>query len=138
MSYLLDTNVVSELRKPEHRGDVNVRTWAGSRAPADLYLSVVTIMEIEIGIGRLHRRDPLQAGLLQVWLEERVLEVFAGRILPLDLAVARRAAHLHIPDPSPERDAMIAATATVHGLTVVTRNTADFEGLGVALINPWH
>ncbi|MGP5290077.1 type II toxin-antitoxin system VapC family toxin [Brachybacterium tyrofermentans] len=137
MSYLLDTNVVSELRKPEHKADPMVRSWVASRAPSDLYLSVLTIMEIEIGIGRLARRDPAQAGRLQTWLEDDLLKVFASRILSMDLAVARRAARLHVPDPSPERDAMIAATAAVHALTVVTRNVKDFEQLDVALIDPW-
>lgn len=137
MSYLLDTNVVSELRKPENRADPMVRSWVASRAPSDLYLSVLTIMEIEIEIGRLARRDSVQAGRLQAWLDDDLLEVFAGRILPMDLAVARRTAQLHVPDPSPERDAMIAATAAVHGLTVVTRNVKDFETLNVAVIDPW-
>lgn len=137
MSYLLDTNVVSELRKPEKRADSRVRSWIAARDPLDLYLSVLTIMEIEIGIGRLNRRDSVQAGLLQAWLEDNLLKVFSGRILPMDLAVARRTARLHVPDPSPERDAIIAATAAVHGLTVVTRNVKDFELLDVAIIDPW-
>ncbi|WP_236713578.1 type II toxin-antitoxin system VapC family toxin [Rathayibacter tanaceti] len=128
---------MSELRKPEHRADPGVRAWIASRAPSDLHLSVLTIMEIEIGIGRLGRRDSLQAARLRAWLNDVVLTVFAGRILPLDLAVARRAAQLHVPDPRPERDAMIAATASVHGLTVVTRNVKDFDPLHVAIIDPW-
>lgn len=132
MSYLLDTNVVSELRKPEHRADPMVCSWVASRAPSDLYLSVLTIMEIEIGIGRLGRRDSSQAGRLQAWLNDDVLKVFAGRILSVDLAVARRAATQHVPDPSPERNAIIAATAAVHGLTVVTRNVKDLGLLDVA------
>ena len=137
MSYLLDTNVVSELRKSEHRADPSVRSWVASRAPSDLYLSVLTVMEIEIGIGRLGRRDSVQAGRLQTWLDDTLLKAFAGRILAINLAVARRAAQLHVPDLSPERDAMIAATAAVHGLTVVTRNVRDFEQLDVAIIDPW-
>ncbi len=137
MSYLLDTNVVSELRKSEKRADSRVRSWIAARDPSDLYLSVLTIMEIEIGIGRLNRRDSVQAGFLQAWLEDNLLKVFSGRILPMDLAVARRTARLHVPDPSPERDAIIAATAAVHGLTVVTRNVKDFESLDVAIIDPW-
>ena len=137
MSYLLVTNVVSELRKSEKRADSRVRSWIAARDPSDLYLSVLTIMEIEIGIGRLNRRDSVQAGFLQAWLEDNLLKVFSGRILPMDLAVARRTARLHVPDPSPERDAIIAATAAVHGLTVVTRNVKDFESLDVAIIDPW-
>lgn len=137
MSYLLDTNVISELRKPESRANADVRAWAADRAPSDLHLSVVTIMEIEIGIARLARRDARQAARLQSWLDDDLLPVFSGRILPMDLAVARRAARMHVPDPRPERDALIAATAAVHGLTVVTRNGKDFESLGSAIVDPW-
>ncbi|MCL8250451.1 type II toxin-antitoxin system VapC family toxin [Aeromicrobium fastidiosum] len=137
MSFLLDTNVVSELRKSPGRVDARVRAWVASRDVSSLHLSAITIMEIEIGIGRLARRDQIQADRLRTWLDDAVLAAFAGRILPVDLAVARRVARLHVPDPRPERDAMIAATATVHGLTVVTRNVADFESLDVALVDPW-
>lgn len=138
MSYLLDTNVVSELRKPAPRADQAVRSWAGAREPSELYLSAVTILEIEVGIARLSRRDQGQAARLRVWLEEEVLDLFSGRILSIGVAEVRRAAWLHVPDPRPERDALIAATAAVHDLTVVTRNVADFAPLGVAVINPWH
>lgn len=137
MSYLLDTNVVSELRKSQSRADQAVRSWVAARVSTDLHLSVVTILEIELGIARLSRRSPAQADRLQTWLEDDVLEVFGGRILPVDVLVARRAARLHVPDPRPERDALIAATAVVHGLTVVTRNVADCEPMGVAVIDPW-
>ncbi|RLP09682.1 type II toxin-antitoxin system VapC family toxin [Propionibacterium australiense] len=137
MSFLLDTNVVSELRKPARRADPHVRSWVASRRPSDLYLSVITILEVERGIASLDRRDHIQAQRLQSWLDEQLLDAFAGRILPIDLAAARRAARLHVPDPRPERDALIAATATVNGLTVVTRNTRDFAVLGVAVVNPW-
>ncbi len=137
MSHLLDTNVISELRKPERRADPKVREWVSSRRPSDLYLSVITVLEVEVGIGRLARHDRAQADLLQTWLDDELLDVFAGRILPVDVPVARRAARLHVPDPRPERDALIAATAAVHGLTVVTRNTKDFDHLDVAIINPW-
>lgn len=137
MSHLLDTNVISELRKPERRADVGVRAWVAARVSSDLYLSVITVLEVEIGIRRLARRDPAQAGRLQTWLDEGLLDAFAGRILPVDVPVARRAARLHVPDPRPERDALIAATAAVHGLTVVTRNIKDFESLDVAVVDPW-
>lgn len=137
MSFLLDTNVISELRKPPRTADSNVRSWTAAHRPTDLFLSVITVLEIEIGIGRLERRDFAQAQRLSAWLEDRVLPDFAGRVLPVDLAVARRAAHMHIPDPRPERDVLIAATAVVHGLTVVTRNITDFAALGVPLVNPW-
>lgn len=137
MSHLLDTNVISELRKPERRADVGVRSWVAARALADLYLSTITVLEVEVGIGRIARRDPAQGARLQAWLDEELLDTFAGRILPVDVPVARRAARLHVPDPRPERDALIAATAAVHGLAVVTRNAKDFEPLDVAVINPW-
>lgn len=137
MSHLLDTNVISELRKPKRKADDGVRAWVGARAPSDLYLSAITVLEVEVGIGRLARRDPVQAGRLQTWLDEELLDAFAGRVLPVDVPVARRAARLHVPDPRPERDALIAATAAVHGLAVVTRNAKDFESLDVAVINPW-
>lgn len=137
MSYLLDTNVVSELRKSEARADRGVRQWVAARRPSDLHLSVITVLEIELGIIRLGRRDVRQAERLQVWLDEDLLSVFDGRILPIDVPVVRRAAQLHVPDPRPERDALIGATAIVSGLTVVTRSVADFAQMGASLINPW-
>ena len=137
MSYLLDTNVVSELRKPRARADRAVRAWVGAREASDLYLSAVTILELEVGIARLSRRDAAQAARLTLWLEDEVLDVFSGRIMAIGVAEVRRAAWLHVPDPRPERDALIAATAAVHGLTIVTRNVSDFIPMGVPLINPW-
>lgn len=137
MSYLLDTNVISELRKSERRADASVRAWVAGRATSDLYVSVITLLEVEVGIGRLTRRDSVQAERLQRWFDEELLDAFAGRVLPVDVSVARRAARLHVPDPRPERDALIAATAAVHGFAVVTRNVKDFETLDVAVINPW-
>ncbi|TLG13961.1 type II toxin-antitoxin system VapC family toxin [Nocardia cyriacigeorgica] len=137
MTYLLDTNVISELRKSPRVADPSVRAWVAARRPSELYLSVITVMEIEIGIGRVERRDSVQGKRLRSWLEDEVLDVFAGRILDLDLASARRAAQSHVPDPRPERDTMIAAIASEHGMTVVTRNTKDFSLLGVPTIDPW-
>lgn len=137
MSWLLDTNVVSELRKSSRRGDPAVRAWIGSQHPFELHLSSITVLEIELGIRRIARRDPDQAVRLQRWLDEDLLEVFSGRVLPIDAAVARRAARMHVPDPRPERDALIAATAAVHGFTVVTRNVRDFRELGVPVVDPW-
>lgn len=137
MSYLLDTNVISELRKPKDRADARVRAWIASRTASDLFLSAITILEIEIGINQAARRDDAQAKRLQTWLDDAVLDAFAGRILAVDTAVARRCARMHVPDPRPERDALIAATASVHGFTVVTRNVKDFEPLDVAVLNPW-
>ena len=102
-----------------------------------LYMSVISIMELEVGTLSLNRRDPQQAAILRAWLDLRVLRAFAGRLLPVTLAVAQRCARLHVPDPQPERDALIAATALVHGMTVVTRNVTDFQPSGVPVINPW-
>lgn len=137
MSYLLDTNVVSELRKGPALVDPHVVAWAEGRATHELLISVVTVLEIELGVLRVERRDPRQGSVLRRWLEEGVLAGFAERTLPIDLDIARRAARLHIPDPRPERDAYLAATAIEHGLTVVTRNVVDFESTGVAVLDPW-
>lgn len=137
MRYLLDTNVLSELRKSVRLADPAVRRWVGERRASSLFISVITVMEIEVGIRRIERRDRHQAQRLRSWLEDDVLEVFSERTLPVDLAVARQAAQLHVPDPSPERDALIATTAIVHELTVVTRNIADFDDRGVSVVNPW-
>jgi toxin FitB len=133
---LIDTNVWSELRN-RGRTDAHVRTWADATNQAEIYLSVVTVFELELGVALMERRDTKQGARLRDWVEQHVLQPFQKRILLIDTAIARRCAHLHVPDPRPERDALIAATALVHGLTVVTRNTADFEPMGVALLNPW-
>lgn len=136
--YLLDTNVLSELHKAiRGKGDPSVTAWLASTDLTTCHMSAISLMELEIGVLRLQRRDVAQAALLRTWLETRVLPEFRGRVLPVDEAVAMRCARLHVPDPSPERDALIAATALVHGLTVVTRNTVDFQATGVALVNPW-
>jgi toxin FitB len=135
--YLLDTNVLSELRKSESKASAAVVSWVGSQRAVDLHLSVITVLEVELGIARLERRDAAQASRIQLWLTDEVLDAFANRILSVDVAIARRAARLHVPDPRSERDAYIAATAATHGLTVATRNVADFEDMGVPLINPW-
>lgn len=134
--YLLDTNVVSELRRPE-KADPLVREWAASRPAASFYLSVITILEIEKGILLVERRDADQARHLRMWLEAILLPRFTDRILAIDIEVARCCARLHVPDPQSERDALIAATALVHKMTVVTRNVADFATAGVPQINPW-
>jgi predicted nucleic acid-binding protein len=135
---LLDTNVVSELRKVRlGKADARVAKWADSTETSDLYLSVITVHELEIGVLRVERRDPVQGAALRAWLDNQVLPAFAGRILPVDTAVALRSATLHVPDPSPIRDGLIAGTALVHGMTVVTRNVADFASTGVLLLNPW-
>ena len=136
--FVLDTNVVSELRKIRlGRADKCVAQWADSVDSVDLYLSAITVQELEIGVLLVERRDPPQGAIFRAWLDHHVLPAFADCILPVDTAVARRSAMLHVPDPRPVRDCLIAATALVHGMTVVTRNVADFESSSVALLNPW-
>ncbi len=136
--YLLDTNVVSELRKIRlGKANRHVAIWADSVDAADLFLSAVTIQELEMGVLLAERRDPSQGAIFRAWLNGHVLPAFDGRVLPVDIAVAQRSARLHVPDPRPVRDALIAATALVHGMTVVTRNVADFEPTGVSILNPW-
>jgi predicted nucleic acid-binding protein len=138
MMFVLDTNVVSELRKVRlGRADANVTAWAGSVDAADLFVSAITIMELELGVLSIERKDATQGALLRSWLEQHVLPEFSGRTLPVDTAVAQRCARLHVPDKCGGSDALIAATALVHGMTVVTRNVADFKPTGVPLINPW-
>lgn len=134
--YLLDTNVLSELRRPE-RADARVSAWAGRTDPASLYLSVITLLELEMGVLAVERCDAAQGRALRGWLDTRVVPAFATRILPIDTEVARRCAALHVPDRRAERDALIAATALVHRLTVVTRNEQDFRPTGASVFNPW-
>jgi predicted nucleic acid-binding protein len=138
MMFVLDTNVVSELRKARFgKADANVAAWTESVDAADLFVSAITIMELELGVLSVERKDAIQGAMLRAWLEQRVLPEFSGRTLPVDTAVAQRCARLHVPDKRGERDALIAATALVHGMTVVTRNVADFKPTGVAILNPW-
>lgn len=138
MMYLLDTNVVSELRKVRAgKADAQVALWADRVDAADLYLSVISVQELEIGVLLAERRDAMQGAVLRAWLNGHVLPAFADRVLSVDTAVAQRSARLHVPDPHPVRDGLIAATALVHGMTVVTRNVADFESTGVPILNPW-
>jgi predicted nucleic acid-binding protein len=136
--FLLDTHVVSELRKVRSgRADPHVAAWSGRVGADRLYLSAIVIQELEIGILLLERKDPTQGAWLCDWLEDQVLPASEDRVLPVDIAVARASARLHVPDPRPHRDALNAATALVHGLTVVTRNLVDFAPTGVPLFNPW-
>ena len=138
MSFLLDTNVLSELRKIRlGRADRHVAAWAEGVHARDLHVSVITLQEIEQGILQLQRRDPVQSAPLRHWFDAQVRPLLALRTLPVTAEIALRCAHLNVPDPRPFRDGLIAATAWVHGLTVVTRNEADFAGTGVALLNPW-
>jgi toxin FitB len=134
--YILDTNVISELRKAK-KAHQNVRKWAQPLPAASLYISVISVLELEIGILLIERRDEEQGAILRAWMNRHVLPTFSGRILAIDTAVAQRCATLHVPDPRSDRDALIAATALVHGLTVATRNVVDFEHMGVGVLNPW-
>lgn len=134
--FVLDTNVVSELRRPE-KADPKVSAWASSVPLASTYLSAITILEIELGALSVERRDDAQGRVLRAWIDGQILPRFEGRILPIDAAIAQRCARLHVPDPRAERDALIAATALVHGMTIVTRNVADFRPTGVPVVNPW-
>jgi predicted nucleic acid-binding protein len=136
--FVLDTNVVSELRKARQgKADANVVAWSQSVDAAELFVSAITIMELELGVLAIERKDAAQGALLRAWLEQYVLPEFADRTLPVDTAVAQRCARLHVPDKRGERDALIAASALVHGMTLVTRNIADFQPTGVDLLNPW-
>ena len=136
--YLLDTNVVSELRKlGDGRADAGVAAWVSGRDAASFYISALTLMELEIGILRIERRDAGQGECLRTWMDQHVLPEFLERTLPVDSVVALKCARLHVPDPQAERDALIAATAIVHGMTVVTGNVVDFETTGAEVIDPW-
>jgi hypothetical protein len=136
--YLLDTNVLSELRKVgAGRADTKVMQWFKPVALNQCWISVITVMELELGILRVERHDVEQGKRLRAWMNQQVLTAFTGRTLDVTPAIALACARLHVPDPRSERDALIAATALIHGLEVVTRNTADFKATGVVLINPW-
>ena len=143
MMYLLDTNVVSEMRKDSRtkpsspKMDRRVEHWLKRAEPQTLHLSVISILELERGFHLLKRRDPAQAELILLWVRNRILPGFDGRILSIDLVIAQRCATLVVPNPIEYRDALIAATALVHGMTLVTRNVRHFEPTGVTLLNPW-
>ncbi len=134
--YLLDTNVLSELRRGK-RAHAKVRAWSETVHPTELFLSAITLLEIERGILLVARRDKKQGAVLRAWLNQRVVPEFEGRILPVDVAVALKCAVLQVPNPRPHLDALIAATALVHRLKFVTRNASDFDGVVADLINPW-
>ncbi|HTV80548.1 MAG TPA: type II toxin-antitoxin system VapC family toxin [Steroidobacteraceae bacterium] len=136
--FVLDTDVVSELRKVEAgKGHRQVAAWSEQVTVGETFLAAISVYELEHGVLLLERKDKRQGSILRAWMDTRVLPEFEGRILPIDVAVAQRCAKLHVPDPKPMRDALIAATALVHGMTVVTGNGRDFEPMGVETLNPW-
>lgn len=138
MKYLLDTNVVSELRKiASGAADQRVKQWAERLDSETASLSAVTLLELEVGTLLMERRDKRQGAMLRGWFEDQVLVTFAGRILPVDQPILMRCAAFHVPHPMEYRDSLIAATALVHGMTLVTRNSAHFEPAGIEILNPW-
>ncbi|OED44509.1 twitching motility protein PilT [Endozoicomonas sp. (ex Bugula neritina AB1)] len=136
--YLLDTNIVSELRKcSTEKGNAGVCQWAATVNTNELYISAITLLEIEMGILMVERKEPQQGEALRAWMNQRVLPAFEDRVLALDTPIALECAKLHVPNPKSERDAMIAATAIIHKMIVVTRNIKDFEKTSAKLFNPW-
>jgi len=137
--FILDTNVISELRKAgSGKADHNVVSWLSQQNAENFYISSITLMEIELGILRIARRDAVQGELLRKWMDHHILPEFSDRTISVDKAIALRAAALHVPDPRPERDAFIAATTLIHRMVLVTRNITDFLPMGVTVIDPWN
>jgi toxin FitB len=137
--FVLDTNVVSELRKAKSgRANQGVVEWAEAVPAALVFLSAISVQELEHGVLLAERGDPPKGKILRAWLDGSVMPAFSDRIVPVDAPVALQAAALHVPNPAPVRDALIGASALVHGMAVVTRNLADFERfVGLEVINPW-
>ena len=137
--FVLDTNIVSELRKVRSgKANPGVASWAEQVPSVELFISAITIHELEHGVLLMERSDPAQGALLRAWLDQSVAAAFRTRVLPVDERIARRAAALHIPDPAPFRDALIGATALVHDMTVVTRDLKGFQRFDeLDVINPW-
>ena len=137
--FILDTNIISELRKAKTgKANRGVTEWASDVPAALMFMSVISLHELEHGVLLAERRDRAQGKVLRQWLDTSVVTAFADRFLPVDEPVAREAAALHVPDPAPFRDALIAATAQVHAMSVVTRDVSEFERFaGVNVTNPW-
>ncbi|MFN3255069.1 MAG: type II toxin-antitoxin system VapC family toxin [Ilumatobacter sp.] len=138
--FVLDTNVVSELRKVRSgKANPGVAAWAEEVSSAELFISAITIQELEHGVLLMERSDPTQGAMVREWLDQSVAAAFKSRVIAVDERVARSAAALHVPDPAPFRDALIGATALVHEMTVVTRDLKDFRRFdGVDVLNPWN
>ena len=135
MTYLLDTNVISELRKGDGC-DANVKAWYEGVEETYIFLSVLVLGEMRRGIERMRRRDPQQTNILERWLEDTALK-FAGRILPIDETIAEVWGKIYYVRNVPVVDGLLAATAMVHGMTLVTRNVSDAEGLGARVFDPF-
>lgn len=134
--FLIDTNVISELRKRD-RADSRVLAWADGEEPERFFLSCMTLLELQYGALLVRRRNPLQGDMMMRWIADEVIPGFDNRILPVSQEIALQCAALHVPDRRPDRDALIGATALFHDLVVVTRNIRDFIPMGVKLLNPW-
>ena len=134
--FLLDTNVISELRQGKPKQNAQVVAWANGQIFDRFFLSAITVLELEKGVQALEHKQPPQGQALRRWLDG-VTDVFDGRTIPFSASMAKRCAALHFPNALSERDAMIAATALEHRFTVVTRNLKDFQSTGVQLLNPW-
>ena len=134
--FLLDTNVISELRRPSKTNPL-VAAWVDRMSQADLFVSSISLMELQTGARRLTYRNDPHGNVIKDWIEHHVLPAFAGRILAVDEAVALKCADLHVPVSRPYRDSLIAATAMIHRITLVTRNVVDFRPMMSDIINPW-
>jgi len=134
MKFLIDTNIISDSRRILLSP---ARTWLSAQRESDIQISVITLLELEVGVQRAERKDPLQGNRLRIWLDNNVKRNFKGAFIPVDDRIAQVAANLQIPDPLPHMDGLIAATALVHDLVLVTRNAKDFDQTGVSLFNPW-
>lgn len=136
--YILDTNVISEIRKAKSsKADLNVLNWAASIPVSQMFLSVISVMELEMGVLLIERKDKKQGAILREWLDNHVLKTFKDKIIPIDTSIAQCCAKLHVPDPRSDRDALIAASGLIQNMTVVTRNINDFKYTKVKLLNPW-